>query len=168
MDYLKINGKDCEIKFNHRFYDRVVTDYAKKHKDSDVDGFNNLIAGLISEDPDAVVRAYRCAIVGKDHPTANDVADALDEAGVFDDKNVYSKVFKEIKSSGFLAGKINHLLKLLHDGWTNSEAALKIFIEQADKKSKDYQESLKDAKLEVAARKENYLLAKKVLANLGK
>lgn len=168
MDYLKINGKDCEIKFNHRFYDRVVTDYAKKHKDSDVDGFNNLIAGLISEDPDAVVRAYRCAIVGKDHPTANDVADALDEAGVFDDKNIYSKVFKEIKSSGFLAGKINHLLKLMQNTCEDTEAALQVFIEHSDKKDKDYQKNLQKAKLEVAARKKNYALTKKQVAELGK
>lgn len=168
MDYLKINGKDCEIKFNHRFYDRVVTDYAKKHKDSDVDGFNNLIAGLISEDPDAVVRAYRCAIVGKDHPTANDVADALDEAGVFDDKNIYSKVFKEIKSSGFLAGKINHLLISLKNTWKNSEIALEVVSKQADKSDKDYPERLRGAKTEVALNKQGYELAKKQIQELSK
>lgn len=168
MDYLKINGKDCEIKFNHRFYDRVVTDYAKKHKDSDVDGFNNLIAGLISEDPDAVVRAYRCAIAGKEHPTANDVADALDEAGVFDDKNIYSKVFKEIKSSGFLAGKINHLLTSLKDTWKNSEIALEVVSKQADKNDKDYPERLRGAKTEVALNKRGYELAKKQIQELSK
>lgn len=168
MDYLKINGKDCEIKFNHRFYDRVVTDYAKKHKDSDVDGFNNLIGGLISKDPDAVVRAYRCAIVGKDHPTANDVADALDEAGVFDDKNIYSKVFKEIKSSGFLAGKINHLLVSLKNVWRDSEIALEEALKQSDKNDKDYSDMIRGAKTEVALNKRGYELAKKKIQELSK
>lgn len=168
MEELEIGGKKYEIKFNHRFYDRVLSDFAKKHKDSDSDGFNNLIAGLIDEDPDAVVRAYRCAIVGKTQPTANDVSDALDEAGFFDNDDVFSDVFKQIKSSGFLAGKIRHLLKLMHDDWKDSEIALKVVSEHADKKAKDYKEKLRTTQLAVAARKEAYELAKKQLAELGK
>nr|DAH80720.1 MAG TPA: tail assembly chaperone protein [Caudoviricetes sp.] len=168
MDSLKINGTDYKIKFDHRFYERVLSNFAKKHKDANVDGFNHLIAGLIDEDPDSVVEAYRCAISGKNLPTANDVSNALDEEGVFDDKNLYSDVFNQIKSSGFLAKKVAHLLKLLHKDWKDSEIALQVFTNTGNKSDKDYKKNLQEARVEVAVRKRQWELAKDQLAQLSK
>lgn len=168
MDTLEIKGKQYEIKFNHRFYDRVISSFAKKHKKADVDGFNNLIAGLIANDPDAVIRAYRCAIVGKTLPTTNDVSDALDDAGIFNQKDIYAKIFKELKASGFLAGKIHLLLTSLQENWKNSEIALKVATENSDKSDKDYKKNLRAAQMEVAFRKQEYELAKNQLAELNK
>lgn len=165
MDELEINGKTYQIKFNHRFYDRVVEDYAKKHKDSNVDGFNNLINGLIMEDPDAIVRAYRFACQGKSLPSANDVSNALDEQGVFDSENVFNDVYKEIKSSGFLALKIRHLLTSLENIWKESEVALKVVKE---KTPKNQQKNLQEAETDVAISERAYKLVKKQLAELGK
>ena len=165
MNELEINGKTYPIKFNHRFYARVVEDYAKKHKDSDVNGFNNLINGLIMEDPDAVVRAYRFACQTKSLPSANDVSNALDEQGIFDSDNIFNDVYKEIKSSGFLALKIRHLLTSLEHIWKESEVALKVFKENTPKnKQKDVQQAM----TEVAINEQAYKLAKKQLAELGK
>ena len=102
MDELKINGKDYEVKFNHRFYNRIVEEFAKENKDSDTDGFNNLIAGLISEDPDAVVRAYRCACQSKTLPSMDAVGDALEDNGLFESDDIFSETYKAIKDNGFL------------------------------------------------------------------
>lgn len=165
MDELTINGKTYQIKFNHRFYDRIVSEYAKKHKDADVDGFNNLIAGLISEDPDAVIKAYRCACQSNSLPSIDAVGDALDDEGVFDNDQVFSDVYKEIKASGFLAMKINHLLVLLKNIWKNSEIALKVI---KDKASKDEQKDIRAAETEVETNKQAYELAKKQLDELAK
>ena len=165
MDELTINGKTYQIKFNHRFYNRIVDEYAKKHKDDEVDGFNNLIAGLVSEDPDAVVKAYRCACQGSSLPSIDAVGDALDDEGVFDNDQVFSDVYKEIQASGFLAKKINHLLVLLKNTWKNSEIALKVI---KDKASKDEQKDIRTAETEVETNKQAYELAKKQLAELAK
>ena len=91
MNELEINGKTYPIKFNHRFYDRIVSEYARKNKDSNVDGFNNLIEGLISQDPDAVINAYRCACQSKSLPSVNAVGDALEESGIFDSADVFNR-----------------------------------------------------------------------------
>ncbi|KRL27320.1 hypothetical protein FD27_GL001074 [Limosilactobacillus frumenti DSM 13145] len=165
MDELEINGKTYPIKFNHRFYDRVVEDFAKKHKDSNVDGFNNLINGLIMEDPDAVVRAYRFACQTKSLPSANDVANALDEQGIFDSDDIFNDVYKEIKSSGFLALKIRHLLTSLKQIWKESEVALQVVKENT---TKGHQKEIQQATTEVAINEQAYELAKKQLAELGK
>lgn len=165
MNELEISGKTYPIKFNHRFYDRIVEEFAKKHKDSNTDGFNNLIAGLISQDPDAVVRAYRCACQSKSLPSVNAVGDALEESGVFDSAEVFNDVYKEIKANGFLAMKIHHLLYLLKDAWKNSEVALKVVRQKA---SKNDQKNLREAELEVEVAKQDYELAKKQLQELSK
>lgn len=165
MDELTINGKTYQIKFNHRFYNRIVDEYAKKHQDDDVDGFNNLIAGLVSEDPDAVVNAYRCACQSKSLPSIDAVGDALDDEGVFDDGQIFSKVYKEIKASGFLAMKINHLLVLLKNIWKNSEIALKVVKGKA---TKDKQKDVQAAETEVETNRQAYELVKKQLAELAK
>lgn len=165
MDELTINGKTYQVKFNHRFYNRIVDEYAKKHKDDDVDGFNNLIAGLVSEDPDAVVKAYRCACQSNSLPSIDAVGDALDDEGVFDNGHIFSDVYKEIKASGFLAMKINHLLVLLKNIWKNSEIALKVV---KDKANKDEQKDVRAAETEVETNKQAYELVKKQLAELAK
>lgn len=165
MDELTINGKTYQIKFNHRFYDRIVDEYAKKHKDDDVDGFNNLIAGLVSEDPDAVVKAYRCACQSKSLPSVDAVGDALDDEGAFENGHIFSDVYKEIKASGFLAMKINHLLVLLKNTWKNSEIALKVVKSKA---VKDDQKDIRAAETEVETNKQAYELAKKQLTELAK
>lgn len=165
MNQLEVNGKDYQIKFNHRFYNRIVEDYAKKNKDSNSDGFNNLIAGLISQDPDAVVKAYRCACDSKSIPSMDAVGDALEDAGIFDSEDVFNDVYKEIKSNGFLAMKIRHLLELLKDAWKNSEIALNVVKGKA---SKSDQKNLREAETEVEINKQAYELVKKQLAELGK
>lgn len=168
MNQLQIGNTTYDIKFNHRFYDNIITDFAKKHKNSNSNGFNNLIQGLIDEDPDAIITAYRAAIEDKHKPTVSEVSAALDDAGVFDDKDAYSKVFKEIKSSGFLAGKIRHLLKLMYNDWKNSEEGLKVVMENSDKSDKDYKNDVRQAKMETAIAKKAYELMKKILEELGK
>ena len=165
MDELTVNGKTYQIKFNHRFYNRIVDEFAKAHKDADVDGFNNLIAGLVAEDPDAVVKAYRCACQGKTLPSVDAVGDALDDEGVFDDNNVFGEVYKEIKASGFLAMKINHLLVLLKDNWKNSEIALNVIKK---KTNKDEQDKIRAVEMEVETSKQTYELVEKQLAELDK
>lgn len=165
MDELTINGKTYQIKFNHRFYNRIVDEYAKGHKDDDVDGFNNLIAGLVSEDPDAVVKAYRCACQSKSLPSIDAVGDALDDEGAFDNGHIFSEVYKEIKASGFLAMKINHLLVLLKNIWKNSEIALKVVKGKA---TKDEQKDVRAAETEVETNKQAYELVKKQLAELAR
>lgn len=165
MDELKINGKDYEVKFNHRFYNRIVEEFAKENKDSDTDGFNNLIAGLISEDPDAVVRAYRCACQSKTLPSMDAVGDALEDNGLFESDDIFSETYKAIKDNGFLAMKIQHLLKLLKDNWKNSEIALKVVKEKTGKRD---QKNLQQAETDVEINKQAYELAKKQLQELGK
>lgn len=165
MDELTVKGKTYQIKFNHRFYNRIVDEFSKAHKDADVDGFNNLIAGLVAEDPDAVVKAYRCACQGKTLPSADAVGDALDDEGVFDDSDVFSEVYKEIKASGFLAMKINHLLVLLKDNWKNSEIALNVI---KTKTNKDEQDKIRAVEMEVETNKKTYELVEKQLAELDK
>lgn len=164
MNELEINGKTYRIKFNHRFYERIVEDYAKKHKDSDVDGFNNLINSLIMEDPDAVIRAYRFACDTKQVPSVNAVSKALDEQGAFT-PSVFNDVYKEIQSSGFLALKIRHLLTSLEHIWKESEVALQVVKENTPK---NRQREIQQAETEVAINKQAYNLAKKQLAELAK
>lgn len=165
MNELEINGNTYPIKFNHRFYDRIVSEYARKNKDSNVDGFNNLIEGLISQDPDAVINAYRCACQSKSLPSVNAVGDALEESGIFDSADVFNSVYKEIKANGFLAMKIHHLLYLLKDAWKNSEVALKVIRQKTNKSD---QKNLREAELGVEVAKQNYELAKKQLQELSK
>lgn len=165
MNELEINGKTYPIKFNHRFYDRIVEEYARKNKNSNVDGFNNLIEGLISQDPDAVINAYRCAYQSKSLPSVNAVSDALEESGVFDSADVFNNVYKEIKANGFLAMKIHHLLYLLKDAWKNSEVALKVVRQKTNKGD---QKNLREAELGVEVAKQNYELTKKQLQELSK
>lgn len=165
MNGLKINGNDYEVKFNHRFYNRVVEEFAKKNKNSDTDGFNNLIAGLISEDPDAVVRAYRCACQSKVLPSMDAVGDALEDAGLFESNDVFSETYNAIKDNGFLAMKIQHLLKLLKDNWKNSEIALKVVKENAGKRD---QKDIQQAETEVEINRQAFELAKNQLQDLDK
>lgn len=165
MNELEINGKTCQVKFNHRFYNRIVEEFAKNHKDSDTDGFNNLIAGLISQDPDAVVRAYRCACQSKSLPSMDAVGDALEDTGLFDSDKVFSETYQSIKDNGFLAMKIQHLLKLLKDNWKNSEIALKVVKENTGKRE---QKNLQQAETDVQINKQAYELAKKQLQELDK
>lgn len=165
MNELEINGKTYQVKFNHRFYNRIVEEFAKKHKDSDTDGFNNLIAGLISEDPDAVVRAYRCACQSKTLPSMDAVGDALEDAGLFESNDIFGETYKAIKDNGFLAMKIQHLLKLLKDNWKNSEIALKVVKENTGKRE---QKDLQQAETDVQINKQAYELAKKQLQELDK
>lgn len=165
MNELEINGKTYQVKFNHRFYNRIVEEFAKKHKDSDTDGFNNLIAGLISQDPDAVVRAYRGACQSKSLPSMDAVGDALEDAGLFDSDKVFDDTYKAIKDNGFLEMKIQHLLKLLKDNWKNSEIALKVVKENTGKRE---QKDLQQAETDVQINKQAYELAKKQLQELDK
>lgn len=161
---LEINGKVYETKFNYGFYHRIVDGYSN---DKDADGFNLFIGGLVDQDPQAIVKGYRFAIVGKDLPSEDEIADALDAKGVFEEDDPFGEMYKEVKSVGFLAKAINHLLALLKKDWKNSELALKILKDNATK-SKEDKDNLKQAVQEVEANKVAYETTKKILENLGK
>ena len=101
-----IKGTEVELKFNHRFYKNIV----KGYKDKDTDGFSNFINGLIQKDPDALIAGYKFGFTGKKF-TDDEVADALEDNGIFDKDNPYKDLYKEVVKSGFLKAKIQLMKK---------------------------------------------------------
>lgn len=166
MDSLSINGNLLPVKFNYTFYNRVLDHYAPDQKDTD--GFNLLIAGLIAEDPSAIVKAYRFAIQQKSLPAAKDVEEALDAAGVWDSEDPFSDLYQQLRAVGFLRLKIQALLKSLKDTYTNSKTALGVVSGSFNPKSKDDREAKRQAEVEVKLSKASYEMAKKQLTELGK
>lgn len=166
MNQLVFDNKEYPIKFDYNFYDRLIEHDSKKDDDS-VDSFNRLIAGLVANDPDAIILAYQKAIVGKNRLTKGQVAKALDELGVWDSEDPFGDVYKEIRSAGFLKLKIKALLHSLKEDITTAKAALEV-IEETSDKSKDAKKDLKDAQSSVAVAKKQYELTKKFLEQLAK
>lgn len=169
MNTLSIDGKDYTVKFDYYFYDRLINKFAKgKDKDSNnqIDGFSRLIEGLVAEDPDAVVLAYQEAIVGKTRPSKGQVAQALDDAGIWESKDPFGDVYKEIRSAGFLKLKIRALVHLLKNDAETAEAALEVMKETSDN-SKDGKQAVKEAENQVALSKKQVELTKKFLEQLA-
>lgn len=112
---LKINGKDYDVKFNMQFANRLIEDYAVKNNDGQItlDGFSHLINDLVDCQPEAITNAYRYAldVPAKQLPSLNDVAQGLEEAGIFKNPDIFSDLFKELKDNGFLMLKLKAYLK---------------------------------------------------------
>lgn len=101
---LEIDGKSYEPKFNYGFAKRLMKEYGTES----VDGFSHLINQIIDGDPMALVNGYRYALSTKSLPSDEKVADALEEAGIFDKgEEAFSDLFKEVKSAGFLTLQLN-------------------------------------------------------------
>ena len=171
MRELEIHGKAVEIKFNYNFYSRLMEEAQSKQNKKDssqtVDGFNQLIEGLVDQDPGAIVTAYRAAVVGKTRPTRADVEQALDEAGIWDTENPFNDLYKELQSVGFLRLKVQHLLQLLQEEVVTAKTALEAMQETANK-SKESKEEVKQARNGVVLAQKTYEMAKNFIDNLSK
>lgn len=165
MDSLSINGNLLPVKFNYTFYSRVLDHYAKDDKDAD--GFNLLISDLIAEDPSAIVKAYRFAVQQKSLPSAKDVEESLNTAGVWDSEDPFSDLYQQLRSVGFLRLKIQALLKSLKDTYTNSKKALEVLSDTFNPKSKDDRDRKREAETEVKLAKAGYELTKENLVKLS-
>lgn len=169
MNSLEINDKTYEIKFNYTFYGRVLdhfVDGKDKDGDDEVDGFNALLGALIEKDPNAIVKAYRFACVGKSLPALSDVASALDKAGIWDSEDPFGDLYKELKSVGFLALQIKRYLNSMKQDWKTSEIILSVAKDQA--KTKEEKETVRQSEVETAGAKARYEYVKKLLEDLGK
>lgn len=166
MKSLTINGEEVQVKLDYNFYNRLI-EHTKNKDKSEVDGFNKLIAGLVDQDPDAIITFYQSAVVGKKRPTRADVEKALTNAGVWDEEDPFGEVYKELQGVGFLKLKINHLLHTIKEDIQTSKAALEV-TEEANDNSKDSKAEVKEAKNTVALAKKRYELTKKFLEQLGK
>lgn len=173
MDSLEINGKMHDIKFNYKFYDRVVQHFADDQdtdKNTKVDGFNLMIGQLIDKNPQAVVKAYRYACVGKSLPALSDVADALDKEGIWDSKDPYADLYKQIKAVGFLAQAINHFLTSTEQDYEISKIGLSVakkFVKK-DEDGKEVTDQVRALELEAESNKAQAEWLKKRLEALGK
>ncbi|MCF6419824.1 tail assembly chaperone [Furfurilactobacillus milii] len=100
MQALNINGKSLTPRINFRF--RSVLG-KKLGDDNDKSGFSNLITGLVQSDPDALLSFYEAALAG-DHPSDDDLFDALDDQ-VFKDDDSEDAAFRDavsaLNNSGF-------------------------------------------------------------------
>lgn len=102
-----INGQTYETKFNYKFHQRLIDDFSTK----EIDGFSRLINLLVDKNPVALVKGYRYAITAKNLPSEDQVAEALDAKGIWDQADPYGDFYKQLKQDGFL----RHRLRLLMD-----------------------------------------------------
>lgn len=176
MKEIEINNTVYQVKFDYNFYNRLIeqTNKSTNKQQQDgsavqTDGFNQLIMSLVDQDPDAIVTAYRAGIVGKKRPTRADVAEALAEAGIWDSKDPYGDLYKELQSVGFLRLKVQHLLNLLKEQITTAEMASDAMQEAYGKsKKKDDKDTVEQAQNDIILARKAYELAKKFLDQLGK
>lgn len=179
MKHLEINGNEYEVKFDYNFYNRLLEEADAKPKNNaknqgngqaiNTDGFNQLILQLIDHDPQAIVDAYRAAIVGKKRPTRHDIEAALAKDGVWDAKDPFGDLYKELKTDGFLRLKIQHLLHSMQEDITTSKIALEAVSESVGKsKKKDDQDSIQEAKNNVIVAQKTYEMMKDFLDHLEK
>lgn len=114
MENLTINDKVLAPKFNFAFSKEI-----EKRLASDQDtGFNNLVYGLLDEDPDTLIAAFYSAfasLTGMIRPTEDQIVDALTNDLVDDDKAhaLFVGIVKEIVANGFLHLKLNKFKKSL-------------------------------------------------------
>lgn len=150
-----IKGTEVELRFNHRFYKNIV----KGYKSKDADGFSNFINGLIQKDPDALIAGYKFGIVGKKF-TDDEVADALEDNGIFDKGNPYKDLYKEVVESGFLKAKIQLMKKSAEEDYRT----IKELLNKASLK-KDEKEALEN---QFKMTEQQYLKQKKAMEELAK
>lgn len=176
MKELEINNTVYQVKFDYNFYNRLIEDSNKprnkKQQGADAtqtDGFDQLIMSLVDQDPDAIITAYRAGIVGKKRPTRADVAEALAEAGVWDSKDPYGDLYKELQTVGFLRLKVQHLLTLLKEQITTAEMASDAMQEAYGHSKKDEdKDQIEQTKNDIILARKSYELAKKFLDRLAK
>lgn len=179
MKQLTINDKEYTVKFDYNFYNRLLEDAQARAKNKErdkaqdnanqTDGFNQLILQLIDQDPEAIVRAYRDAIVGKKRPTRSDIEQALADAGVWESKDPYGDLYKELKQDGFLRLKIQHLQRLMKEDIKTSEVALEATSESnKGKKDKQSQDEIQQAKNQVILSRKSYEMFNDFLSHLEK
>lgn len=179
MKRLEINDHEYEVKFDYNFYNRLLEEADAKsknneqNKDNDgainTDGFNQLLLKLIDRDPQAIVDAYRAAIVGKKRPTRHDIEAALSANGVWNAKDPFGDLYKELKNDGFLRLKIQHLLHSMHEDITTSKIALDALLESVGKsKKKEDQQAIQEGKNNVIIARKTYEMMKDFLDHLEK
>lgn len=176
MKQLTINGSEYEVKFDYNFYNRILESAKSKNNEkqkgdggNQTDGFNQLITQLVDRDPQAIVDAYHAAIVGKKRPTRRDVENALAEVGVWDAKDPFGDLYKELKTDGFLRLKIQHLIHLIHEDVVTAKTASEAVSESVgDSKKKDDLQQIKEAQNGVILAKKTYEMMKRFLDQLGK
>lgn len=128
INQLTINNKEYEIKFGYGFQKYALDHYSTE----EVDGFSRIFGGLIDEDPDVIVMAYRSAIVGKDKPSDAEVEAALETAGVFD-SDPFAEVYHQIKANGFLLMKLKQFIKSVDDNIANANSTLTVLSNEKSK-----------------------------------
>lgn len=179
MKQLEINDHEYEVKFDYNFYNRLLEEADAKSKNNaknkdnggaiNTDGFNQLILQLIDRDPQAIVDAYRAAIVGKKRPTRRDIEAALAKSGVWDAKDPFGDLYKELKTDGFLRLKIQHLLHSMKEDITTSKIASEAVLESVGKsKKKEDQNAIQEAKNNVIIARKTYEMMKDFLDRLEK
>lgn len=114
MENLTINDKVLTPKFNFAFSKEI-----EKRLATDQDtGFNNLVYGLLDEDPDTLIAAFYssfASLTGMIRPTEDQIVDALANELVDDAKAhaLFVSIVKEIVANGFLHLKLNKFRKSL-------------------------------------------------------
>lgn len=116
MENLRINDNVLTPKFNFSFSKEI-----EKRLASDQDtGFNNLVYGLLDEDPDTLIAALYssfASLTGMIRPSEDQIVDAIVNDLVDDEKAhaLFIDIVKEIVGNGFLHLKLNKFKKNLND-----------------------------------------------------
>lgn len=150
---LQIDGKEYGLKFNYKFAGRLVKDYSQDN----VDGFDRLLGEIIDRDPEALVQAYRYALDVSDNklPSTDKVADALEEAGYFNDgEKAFSDLFKGLKNDGFLALKLAHFMSTREQQVKDAKTALNAVTDK--KQRKEVETTVKQAETMLKEVKEDF------------
>lgn len=153
---LEIDGKSYEPKFNYGFAQRLMKEYGTEN----VDGFSHLINQIIDGDPMALVNGYRYALDTKSIPSDDKVAEALEEAGIFDQgEKAFSELFKAVKSAGFLTLQLNLYVSSKENVVKDAKKVLSVLSNKEDKQG---------AEIDLAAAETSLARIKKAIDKLSK
>lgn len=114
MKALTIKGTTYEPKLNYAFYRQTRDD--EELKSNNQDGFSSLVAGLIDENVDMVVKAYyhSLAYLRRSQPAESTIEENL-ESLIFNSDDETNKSFDDIinslKTNGFLTRKLSEYVK---------------------------------------------------------
>lgn len=116
MENFNINGNVIAPKFNFAFSKEIEKRLASKEDT----GFNNLIYGLLDEDPDTLITAIYssfASLTGVVRPSEDQIVDALTNDLVDDAKahGLFLDIVKEIVANGFLFLKLKKFRKNLNE-----------------------------------------------------
>lgn len=129
---LKIKDKEYDLNFGYTFANRLTKDYST----DDAEGFRRLIGQIVDGDPAALVAGYRYAldVPAKSLPSANQVAEALEENGTFaKGDEAFGDLFKEMQKSGFFKMNLDYYLNSVSDQVKNASVALSAVTNEDDK-----------------------------------